>query len=485
MLLAWARSDRTAQAQRVALPGALAGALALTSLGSLTSIGTFTTFASQSSGVQTSPSEATPAAEPASSAKPSSAKPSSTQTGSADAILLLHAARRDYEAKLEALRLDIEQAFQSRRDNLPASAEGVRVLETIDAQSRAFDAQGSLAGVARSEEFVRRYAKLADDLTATYDEAIRASLKARQSELASRLTGESRVFRTHRDLVPWGANLLQDRSPSDRTLPPGEAMRFNLPHPGEFRLEIIASALDAAAPTQTPSYSALLDVEFPVADVGTARARAIAHNHALVFYATILQDEAVADSGVAEPARIDANAGMARPVITLRSLDAPVLVESVRVKPLVRGTPPSIKQKRADPKGDPRRDDAEGRDGFAGTTGPVLRAGTPLVGESGWTRSRTGILGKVDRLSADSLVLLTWEKGGNNSRIEWVFDRAGEAITLRAMNRKGQTQTYRVNEGTGSVRGSEITFRADYTTIQPDGRERSTILNYTLKVDRR
>lgn len=249
--------------------------------------------------------------------------------------VVLARAREKYESGMETIRngvlgdLDTELKRADRTNDNPLNA-----MEAAREQLRAFNATGTLPEYPRKQLRENMYARAAQAMRDEYERAVKLYPSLERLDLADIVTAESRQFASYWDLGPWGENLIEGKSEAERTVLPGsEPLTCPLDAASEYRIEIRAKRVgDLGA----------MSVELPFGEGKRIAIPTLANDKGeFRVLLTVRSDHISADLGVQRPIDLAATVRSDARIIAMRASKGDVVVESVRVKPVVAGEPAS------------------------------------------------------------------------------------------------------------------------------------------------
>jgi hypothetical protein len=250
----------------------------------------------------------------------------------------LAGARKKYEQSMEGTRKSILNALNAALTKAPGAKDSTDAVNKARAELQAFEREGKVpATLARWEQ---DYAKAAKEMKDAYARAMADYAKQKAHELADAVNAEASRFAASWDLVPWRDDLFKGKSEADRTIAPDRKnLSADIGISGAYRLEVVAHR--AAESNGTPT------IELPLVDGRRVRVSALPDGPNVRVLLTVGTEVVSADLGVARPidltnAQKSGTGSHAAKAIVLSAESGPIVVDSVRVKPVVEGKPPEV-----------------------------------------------------------------------------------------------------------------------------------------------
>ena len=249
----------------------------------------------------------------------------------------LDRSRETYERAVETVRVHVRDALAAKRDRLKKSKEGSVAVDAVIAETKAFDSSGTLPDVGNRGQLEQEYAKAAAGLRKAFSDAKLESSKPGLDAVLNEVSLEAGVFESQWDLVPWQSLVTKDNRPeADRTLTADSkpfAVETGLT--GEFRLELKA---------RKTSDEGDLTIELPTADSKRLTLPVAAGDKGEIrLLMTVVRPKPISDLGTNRPLGPDALATETTKALVLRAKRGTLVIDSIRVKPVVEGRPPESK----------------------------------------------------------------------------------------------------------------------------------------------
>ncbi|MBX3357124.1 MAG: hypothetical protein KF745_01720 [Phycisphaeraceae bacterium] len=240
-----------------------------------------------------------------------------------DAAAILSKSREQYERAMDDIRRAISAQLESKKeqakklkDNTEATAE---VLEEI----KEFIATGAIPDTKSREKLEQAYRKAASQMKKAYNDAL-------LSPDGERLfAADAAQFWSQWDLVPWGPDLVN----SERTLAStDDTLVVDAESEGEYRVDVHGTCRGKGCVV-------LLDI--PLADGRRLRLPSLPIDDGPVrLLLSVREDHVSADLGFARPVDLSTASNHETKGIEVSAANGAVVIESVRVKPIVAGSPP-------------------------------------------------------------------------------------------------------------------------------------------------
>lgn len=234
----------------------------------------------------------------------------------------LAANREQYEATMEAIRREvhahidanIERARKLKGDNTAA-------VDAANAERAAFVSRGVIPSGSKAAKLERDYAQAALKMKRAYNDA--KSSVGGESEFGP----EAAAFWSHWDLNPWQERAVTGEVGVAPVVVEGVSQ-------GEFRLDVRARRVGEAGELFIECAATEAErVMVPVLVEKDGRARAML---------TVQDARVVGDLGVPRGAEFQRVKGEGGAGVALRAEGGVFVVESVRIKPIIRGVPASV-----------------------------------------------------------------------------------------------------------------------------------------------
>lgn len=443
------------------------------------------------------------------------AGPGADEERAARSLGTLATARGTYEKEMEKIRARVESVLQADLLRAQKGKDPITAVEAVNKRMAAWRGQGSVEGLGNDDAIIAQYGQAAKKLATAYAKAMADATASKNDALSEALSAEAQSAASHRDLAPWGEELLDAQA--ERALTSGGKdvrVLVKLPEDSEYRLQVVATltrrgargdggrgevlpvaehkgapeggepapapdAPDAPPEKDAPEIGArgVMTVEFPLfggtrltvpVDAGKdGKVRAIF---------TVRHDTVSADLGVTRPIDVGTAKQGAERMVVLRAVTGDVSLESVRVKPVIEGAPPEDKARPTAP--------AKREKSGAPPAGPVdtLQRGDKLTGiRADRHNNRPLWEAEIESLSDTSLVLVGRRTGNSGTRFRFEFQRNGDSLTLTKMTCLGASIRYDQESGKGTIKEDKITFKANYVILNNKGGGAQENDTYTLK----
>jgi len=266
----------------------------------------------------------------------------------------LASAHKTYESAMQGVRADIDRAVKKKLDaaTKPGAVDN-EALDAARAEKLAFEAEGKWPEGTDSERARGRAAAAAQALLGAYGRAVAAYTKEGNEPLAQAIIQERKAFENRCDLTPWGPNLVKDKPDAERTLSSeGPELTVEATLPEGYRVEVTAKRNGDAG---------WLIVGVPLGHGERLPVSSLADKDGIIHLLLSVRTDGIsADLGAARP--VELSKAVAGKGLTLRSQDGPILIESIRLKPILTGGPEAVAAKqKPDPKSKPKLDDPNDR----------------------------------------------------------------------------------------------------------------------------
>jgi hypothetical protein len=391
------------------------------------------------------------------------------------ALNALDKARATYEIAMEGIRKSARERLDKEFERAAAAAkkskDAAPEVDAAKAKLDAFEAAGTIEGLTDAGALEKRYAQASKLLADAYVDAETGTAKS-DRDLSDAISREYDVFGSHADLNPWGKNVL---AAPLALMPGGKAASVEVSTARGYRVQIVGTMTPRTDGAAQPADAAILTLRVPLPGGKqiTIPARAGRDGKVLVLL-TVNADAVAADLGAVRPVDMTKAEPSTEKVLKLGAVGEQVTIERVQFKPMIDGAPPEMPEpSESKPKAPstPRTTSSPGSaSSAAAKQQDVLRTGAELRGSVVNRNNNEAVLeAEIIRLTADRLVLETRRSGNSGQRVEWVFERAGESLTLKDMTPKGGTGRFRVNSGSGKIQGDSISFNARFERINTKG----------------
>ncbi len=266
----------------------------------------------------------------------------------------LATARRTYETAMQAARNDVDKVIGKKLDaaTKPGNTDN-KALDAARAEKLAFESGGAWPESPDTERVRARAAAAAQALLEAYGRAVAAYTKDGKESLAQAVTRERDEFESESDVVPWGQNVLKDKPEAERTLPlNGPELVVDTGLLEEYRVEVVGKrAGDAGTMVVGVPYTPgrRLVVSTTAGKDGAFR-----------LLLSVRTSHVSADFGAQRP--LDLSRTVAGEGLALRAQEGAIIVESVRIKPVIAGAPEAVAAKqKAEPGAKKKKEDPNDR----------------------------------------------------------------------------------------------------------------------------
>lgn len=265
----------------------------------------------------------------------------------------LERARGSYESMMNRVRSDVIASLRKKIDDAEKRDDKVSAVKQANDELAAFMARGIWPDIANQATLRSRAGAAAEGMSQAYARAMADYAKAGNTAIAAAVTHEAERFKQQSDVAPWGENRIEDDAGPRQLAPGGTALAVKPDTDGEYRLEIVGDLHDAAG---------RIEVEVPLVDedkrltivsaprtgkVGAEENRS--GTRELKVLLSVYEGLISADVGVERPIDLgNAQVGTSRDII-VRAVGGPATIKSIRLKPVVEGTPESVVKKTRTP----------------------------------------------------------------------------------------------------------------------------------------
>lgn len=391
---------------------------------------------------------------------------------------ILSQARADYETRMQGLREETLRAINKKADaGARPGAVDANLVREAGAEKDAFRRTGEWPKVGEAPALKARAAHATKEMKDAYARAIAAYTKLDDADRRDGVAAELDLFETHRDLVPWGEDLVASVAAERRTIGVGgEPVTLVARVAGEYRLDLVGKAGEDPA---------TVEVVYPNAE-GAFESVSVSAAPRMTFrlLLTIRNDAVSADLGMARPAEFsEAASEPDTGVIVATAKAGSITLTSARIKPVIDGvpdepTPASAPAQRPAVSGPPKSNP-----GGRGTEGD------PLPVQSVW-RGRDRREGRtyscVVRVSSRAEGGLAVLHVGHGNKA-WDMDvrlKNGQFEITGVRPGNGVAAAIRDAKGTGSVKGGDMLLSYSWLQDLPSQGRMGNPVNGTIEVHR-
>ncbi|MBL8764740.1 MAG: hypothetical protein JNM07_10775 [Phycisphaerae bacterium] len=355
-------------------------------------------------------------------------------------------ARETYEREMNEIRAGVARSLTSALENAAKAKDPSEATKKAREDLHAFENRRQLPECKERTKWEQAYEKAAKKLKRKYAEAESAYSAQKQHDLADAVRAEAGAFDSHWDLVPWQDKL----GKAGKSEIGADPFVVGIGEHSEYRIEVTA---------KRKSDAGSLMLELPLAnDSRVAVPALIGDKGDIRMLLTVREGAVSADLGAPRPIDMKSKTSGDDSRITLRGKDGTFAVESVRVKPIVNGAPPSGVQ---DPARTPRHN---------GTEGPRDDPAAHLIQASKWSGRRT-ISGNnqaqestvtVTRRDGDTVVLRapSWEGTGT---LFLTLRLNGSSVSVDGIRYEGSLgRSFTGVTGSGTVSGDSLKFSCSF-----------------------
>lgn len=246
----------------------------------------------------------------------------------------LAAARMKYESELDSIRSQVQAALDKALEAVPKADDAEAAHKATKAAIEAFRSRGELPDDKLKPQWEQRYARAAKEMTQAYFRAGAAYAKDSKPEIEQVLDAERTCLNTLWDLVPWEPRFTaKDKPEAERTIAADS-------EPLAVRTEPWSNyAIDIRAKRAGTSGSLIVDVPLPDGKILEVPAHASSAGE-VRFLGLVRDGKCFVSHGASRPIDLAKSRNGEGGELKLRADGGPLIIESVRIKPIVDGEPP-------------------------------------------------------------------------------------------------------------------------------------------------